>query len=284
MVMGKRVLLGLLLLTIITTSCQKVEALMEATFKSQDLLNISYGADPNNIMDVYLPAGRGDNTEIVFLIHGGSWTSGDKSEFTEHAINLRRMGYAVVNLNYRLVTGSGSIKLADQINDIRQAVNFAYSKSVDWEVSNKIGLVGASAGAHLALLYTYAYNADDKVKTVVSLAGPVNFNDARNVSAQLASVVESLVGARLSSNPEAFKALSPIAKVTASSKPTLIFHGRKDTTVPIQQSIDLKAKLDEANVKNKLVIYENAGHEVVNTDNMASFMADLSSWLNANIK
>ena len=284
MVMGKRVLLCLLLLTIIATSCQKVEALMEATFKSQDLLNISYGADPNKIMDVYLPAGRGDNTEIVFLIHGGSWSSGDKSEFTEHALNLRRMGYAVVNLNYRLVNSNGTIKLSDQINDIRDAVNFAYSKSVDWEVSNKIGLVGTSAGAHLALLYTYAYNADDKVKTVVSLAGPVNFNDARNVSPQLASVVEGLVGAKLSSNPQAFTALSPIAKVTANSKPTLIFHGRKDTTVPIQQSIDLKAKLDEANVKNKLVIYENAGHEVVNTDNMASFMADLSSWLNANIK
>jgi dipeptidyl aminopeptidase/acylaminoacyl peptidase len=194
------------------------------------------------------------------------------------------MGYAVVNLNYRLVTSSGTVKLADQINDIREAVNFAYSKSVDWEVSNKIGLVGASAGAHLALLYTYAYNADDKVKTVVSLAGPVNFNDARNVSPQLASVVEGLVGAKLSSNPQAFAALSPIAKVTPSSKPTLIFHGRKDTTVPIQQSIDLKAKLDEANVKNKLVIYENAGHEVVSTDNMASFMGDLSSWLNANMK
>jgi len=282
--MGKKILFSLILLSIVASSCQKVEALIEATFKSEELLNLSYGNSTGNTMDVYLPAGRSENnTKIVFLIHGGSWSGGDKSELTQYASTLRLKGFAVVNLNYRLINATGNVTFADQLKDINDAVNFACSKASEWRVSNKIGLVGVSAGAHLALLYTYANNADNKVKTVVSLAGPTNLSDARNINSQMVSVVEKLVGSTLSSNPQAFAAVSPISRVNESSKPTLIFHGKKDTVVPVQQSIDLKAKLDEMHVNSKLVIYEDAGHEVVNDNNFASFIEELEDWLTINI-
>ena len=273
----------LLLTVFLGSSCDKIEDFVSRTFHSEDLLNVSYGTDTLNKMDVYLPAARGGNTKLVFLIHGGSWYSGDKSEFTEYATTLRSKGYAVVNLNYRLVNAAGTVKLQQQEDDLKAAIDYAYAKSEDWGVSNKIALVGASAGAHLAMLYTYANNADNKVKTVVSLAGPTNLTDTRNITVQAAGLVKALLGVSPYVNPQAYVDASPISKVNASSKPTLIFHGKKDVTVPVQQSIDLNARLIQSNIKSKLVIYENTGHEVVNTTNFADFILDLDTWLRENI-
>ncbi|WP_256009217.1 prolyl oligopeptidase family serine peptidase [Desertivirga xinjiangensis] len=282
--MGKPIFALLLFFALFTASCDKVENLIEKTFESEELLNVSYGSDANNTMDVYLPANRSEDTKIVFLIHGGYWTSGDKSEFTEYPSLLRRKGFAVVNLNYRLVNANGTVELIDQQNDLKAAVNYAYSRASEWGVSNQIGLLGASAGGHLALLYTYSNNADGKVKTVISLAGPANLTDTRNVNLQLAAGVERLVGASFLTNIQAFLDASPINKVNSSTRPTLIFHGKKDVIVPVQQSIDLKAKLDQFNVASKLVVYENTGHEVLSQENAAGFLTEVETWLKANIK
>ena len=235
-------------------------------------------------MDGYLPTGRNGETKVVILVHGGSWYTGDKSEFTEYAKNFRRRGFAVVNMNYRLTHTSENIRLEDQLSDIRAAIDYVASKSEEWKISpGKIGLMGASAGGHLAMLYTYARNADNRVKTVVSLAGPANLTDTRNVNLNFAGVVEWLIGGSLASNPQAYHQASPIANVNANSKPTLIFHGKKDPIVPVQQSIDLKAKLDQASVTSKLVVYETTGHEVINSDNIFSFMTEVEDWFSTNL-
>jgi len=273
----------LLLVVFLTSSCEKIEDFVNRTFKSEDLVNISYGIDAGNTMDVYLPAARGINTRVVFLIHGGSWYGGDKSEFTSYANTLRSRGYAVVNMNYRLVNQAGTVHVEQQLEDLKMAVNYVWDKAAEWGISHNFGLVGASAGGHLAMLYTYANNGDDKVQTVVSLAGPTNLTDTRNASQQQMGLVIAVIGVSPTVNPQAYVNASPIARVSASSKPTLIFHGRKDATVAVQQSIDLKATLDQANVKNKLVIYEAAGHEVINGENYASFLSDLDSWLRENL-
>jgi dipeptidyl aminopeptidase/acylaminoacyl peptidase len=134
------------------------------------------------------------------------------------------------------------------------------------------------------MLYTYANNADNRVQTVVSLAGPTNLTDTRYATPQSMGLVAALLGVSPTVNPQAYINASPSLRVNANSKPTLIFHGRKDATVNVQQSIDLEAVLDQANVKNKLVIYETTGHEVVNSGNIASFYNDLDSWLIENLK
>ena len=65
----------------------------------------------------------------------------------------------------------------DLPNDIKKAVDFIASKSDLWKVSNsRFGLVGHSAGGHLALITSYAFN-DGKIKACASWAGPLNFVD-----------------------------------------------------------------------------------------------------------
>jgi acetyl esterase/lipase len=42
--------------------------------------NISYGADADQVYDIYLPVERTEMTKILILVHGGGWTSGDKAD------------------------------------------------------------------------------------------------------------------------------------------------------------------------------------------------------------
>ncbi|WP_207421059.1 alpha/beta hydrolase [Desertivirga brevis] len=273
----------LMLAVLMLGACKKNEETETKPLPSEDMLNVSYGASTSNTMDVYLPENRSANTKVLVFIHGGAWATGDKSEFNSYATAMRAKGYAVVNMNYRLIDVGGTVKLQQQLDDVKAAIDYVSSKTASWNVSANVALIGASSGAHLAMLHTYAYNVDNKVKTVVSLSGPTNLTDTRNVNIQMLGVVQLLLGASPTANPQAYLNASPLYKVIATSKPTLIVHGRQDVVVPVQQAIDLKAKLDQTGVKNSLVIYENMGHEVVTSTNYVQFMATLDAWLAANL-
>ena len=271
----KSFLTGIILLLVITSGCKKAgnEQVSEA-LKNEDFLNISYGIYSRNTLDMYLPAVRDKNTPVIILVHGGSWFEGDKSMFTDLAKYWRDKGYAAATMNYRLThTTENNIHPA-QVNDIGKAVQFISSKTIGWQISpDKIALQGASAGAHLSLLYTYAYNANNKVKAVISMAGPADLTNGQNASALQIEVVSWLIGSSFQANPAAYTQASPVTHVSAESKPTLIFHGKLDGVVPYPQSVGLKNRLDQYAVKNKLVLYEDTGHEVPNLTNTAAFLA-----------
>ena len=72
---------------------------------ARDLLDESYGSDPKQTMDIYLPAGRTTSqTPLLIYIHGGGWIDGDKSEFLQvkSVLESEFPDYAFVSLNYRL--------------------------------------------------------------------------------------------------------------------------------------------------------------------------------------
>jgi dipeptidyl aminopeptidase/acylaminoacyl peptidase len=100
----------------------------------------------------------------------------------------------------------------------------------------------------------------------------------QNASPQQAQVVKWFLGASAQSNPSIYQQASPISHVNANSKPTLLFHGKLDAVVPYAQSVSLKAKLDQFNVKNKLITYDNLGHEA-DLNAVSNFVAELESWL-----
>lgn len=281
----KSVVSGLLFLFIISGGCKKGSNPPEAALTAQDLLNVSYSTHVRNSLDIYLPAQRDLNTPVVLLIHGGSWLGGDKSAFTDLAKYWRDKGYAAATMNYRYTnTPENNIHPA-QVNDIAKAIEFVVSKSGDWKISsNKFALQGASAGAHLALLYTYKYDTNNKVKTVISMAGPTDLTATGGVGPAQAQVVQWLIGTAFQANPSAYAEASPITHVTAASKPTLLFHGKLDQVVPYQQSVDLKNRLAQFGTIHKLVSYEDTGHEVINVNYMASFLAECDAWFKLYLK
>lgn len=227
-------------------------------------LNVAYGSDPKQVMDIYLPSDRTiQSTKILFMIHGGSWSGGDKNGFRGYIDSLKKHlpDYAYVNVNYRLASSSQN-KFPAQENDIKLALSFVLDKTAEYRVSRDVILLGASAGAHLALLQAYKYADPVKVKAVISFFGPSDFNYMYNnpVFPQVPQLLELLLGGSPKDNEVIYHDSSPINYVTSQSCPTLLFQGGKDPLVNPKQSELLKARLQKEGVMNELVVYPDEGH------------------------
>lgn len=247
------------------TSCEKGEKGAK-TLIQLDMKNVSYGTDTTQKMDIYLPAGRDTvNTKIILFIHGGSWSSGDKNEFNEaiYAIRTKLPDFAIFNMNYRLAY-KGANRFPTQLEDIQSAINFIETKANEYRVNaNKFCLIGASAGANLALLNAYKNNKRGKIKAVVDLFGPADLTTLYNnhpIPEQARPVVVNFLGATPSGNPDIYVQASPINFVNTQTVPTKIFHGGYDIVVPLAQSNALKAKLQANGVKVEMTVYSQEGH------------------------
>jgi acetyl esterase/lipase len=236
-------------------------------------------------MDVYLPELRDSSTATVLLIHGGGWVAGNKEDWGKENRDLfLNAGYAVAAMNYRY--GCGDFN--KQMNDIENAIDLLRSKSTEWNISNqKIALIGASAGAHLSLLYGHAFDDEDVVKTVVSLVGPTDMTDpvfhqyAENY--QIGYVFEALFGSTFQENPQLYAAGSPIFQF--SNVPTFFLCGALDDLVPAEQSIRMFDTLTANGIMTDTTIFNNAGHDLfgpglVNKDQTYN---ELLMWLNTHL-
>ena len=251
-----------------------------ATLPASNLKNVSYGSDPEQIMDVYLPAGRTSSTKVFVLVHGGAWSGGSKEDFAYviPMLQLQFPNYAFVNLEYRLATLS-SPGFPKQIQDIEKMISFL--KSSSYNVSSDYAFIGASAGAHLSMLYSYKYDADDSVKAVCSVVGPTDFTDPSYTQNPIfAQGLTYLIGpADYNVNPAPFIAVSPVTHVDAQSPPTILFYGGQDPLIPATQGPRLKEKLDDAGVYNEFYIYANGGHGNWDAATTLDFQSKLSNFL-----
>lgn len=213
---------------------------------ARSLANVAYGTDPAQIMDLELPAGRTGATPVVVFIHGGGWREGDKSIFP--AVDIRRFttaGFATANINYRLANGSVHDPVLSQ--DVTAALDFIAARAAEYQVApNRFGLVGHSAGAHLALLAGYRYDPTRRIKAVASMAGPTDLTDPVWLAFPgTRFTIENYLGVTQSQAPERWTGASPLLVVTASAPPTVLLYGQQDVLVPIAQGDRLAARLAE---------------------------------------
>lgn len=199
------------------------------------LLNVSYGADPLQKADIYLPENRNTaTTKVLFMIHGGGWSVGDKAEFTAFVDTLKRRlpGYAVVNLNYRLASGSTNLFPAQEM-DVKAAVEFIYANRTVYGISDKFVLLGASAGAHLGMLHSYKYADPVRIKAVVDFFGPSDMTEMYNNPAPWAppASIAGVVGGTPATHATLYQQSSPVNFINAQSPPTIIFQGGTDPLV-----------------------------------------------------
>jgi acetyl esterase/lipase len=230
---------------------------------AKDLLNESYGTDPRQNMDVYLPEGRSpSDTPLLIYIHGGGWIDGDKSEFLQVKSFLESEfpSYAFVSLNYRLfdfVTSTNGI--LDQEQDIITAFDYIESNLSEWNISGEFVISGASAGGHLALLHAYKNNTSD-LKAAVVFFPPTELTELYAFNNITALGLTALLGGTPTSANSIYFSVSPIAHIDPSDVPTIIFHGDLDTVVPISQSELLEQKLKEENVRHQFTVVQGQGH------------------------
>ncbi len=246
------------------TSCKKSSTDESTELTLTDVAYASTSAQQK--MDVYLPANRSNtNTYILIMVHGGAWSDGDKTDFNTYITDLKPLlgNYAIFNINYRLANGT-SVLVQQQIDDINTAFDFITNHAAEYKVnSSKIALMGASAGAHLALLKAYKANSDGRIKAMVDLFGPTDMAWMYNnhpVPTITQPIIANAVGGTPTTNATAYTNASPINFVTNSVPPTIIFHGSADPVVPITESEKLKAKFNSMGITYAYILYLGESH------------------------
>ena len=242
-------------------------------------LNISYGSDSEQVFDLYLPANRTNETKVMILVHGGGWVSGDKNDMNPFKDYLLTQfpDIALVNMNYRLANQT-TPPYPMQINDISNVVLYLKDRMDEYTISDRIGFIGTSAGAHLSLLWSYAFDSQDQVNMVCGIVGPTNFTDPaylENTNPDLQELLDLYDQATLSFLEE----VSPYHQVTSIAPPTILFYGGMDPLVPITQGTDMRDKLSELGVIYEFTLYPNEGHGWVGI-NLLDTTAKLHAFIN----
>jgi len=225
--------------------------------------NVSYGSNDQQVYDIYLPAGRtSEETKVLVLVHGGGWVEGDKSDMTDFVLLVQQSlpDYAVVNINY-VLANTTTTAFPNQFLDLEAVLDQLTSQSEDLQIRPDFGLIGASAGAHISLIYDYVYDTTDRVKMVCSIVGPTDFTDPFYTSDPNFDIYLSLLidESQYPDGTNYAEATSPVYQVTSSSSPTILFYGNTDPLVPLTNAISLDQALTDASITHSFTTY-NGGH------------------------
>jgi dipeptidyl aminopeptidase/acylaminoacyl peptidase len=182
-------------------------------------------------------------------------------------------------MNYTLA-GVNNPPIPLQTDDISAVVDYISTNKSSLIVSDDIGFIGVSAGAHLSLLWSYAYDDNDQVDMVCSIVGPANFTDPAYYDNLIYQPIYQLFG-----NPsiEFLESASPYHRATTTSPPTLLFYGGMDPLVPTSQGVDMDAQLTSLGVTHEFHFYPEEGHGWEG-DNLTDTASKISTYIEAYIE
>ncbi len=204
-------------------------------------------------LDVYRRKDLETEAPALVFIHGGSWKSGDRSDYRPYLVRYADAGYIAVTISYRLM--QQAVFPAAAV-DVSCALSWLGAHAAEYRIDpSRVVLIGGSAGGHLALLA--GYTADPRLlcsedsSAAVKIRGVVDFYGPGDLTTDFAighPVVQVFLGATFDQDPEVHRLASPIAHISPDDPPTLIFHGTIDETVPVNQSDLLASALEAAGV------------------------------------
>lgn len=251
------------------------------------------------LMDVFTPKEKTNGLAIVDVV-SGAWSS-DRRKLNDHALAqiftiYCSRGYTV----FAIRPGSKSrYTVPEMVENVKTGIRYVKEHAAEYGIDpERIGVTGASAGAHLACLAAVAPEAPnpgarDRLKrhgTAVNAVGvffpPTDFLDwdGKAADAQLLAGLLVLPGAARPADGEILekaKAISPALLVTGKPVPFLVIHGDADPLVPLQQSEKLVKALKAAGGDAELIVKKGGGHPWFTIFEEVKIMAD---WFDARLK
>jgi acetyl esterase/lipase len=226
--------------------------------------------------DLYLPKGK-KKAPVLVAVHGGGWQIGNKQFYRYWGLFLARAGYAVFAIDYRL--GKPGIYPA-AVYDVKAAVQFIRAKAAEFDLDpDRIGMIGDSAGAHLASLvalagdqFNSAYRDDANAAVPANVKCLIGFYGVYDMYAQWThdlpmrpndKIVEKFLGASPMQNRRVYFDASPISYATIDRNQlrVLLVHGTDDDIVdPPSQSGAFLTALTQAGFFVRRIILPGAGH------------------------
>ena len=225
--------------------------------------------------DLYLPKAEIADKPALVIVHGGGWRKGSPNGVRGFGEYLSRSGYVCLCPEYRL---SGEAHWPAQIEDVKCAIRFlrAHVKSLGLD-PERIGVIGDSAGGHLALMAAVASELDGEggyesetssVKAVGSMYGPVRIGTHRRNGSRI-----ELMAPHATESDRA--QASPIDYNLSNFPPCLLIHGADDPAVPLSGSIELYTKLTQLNRTVELHVFAGEGHAFDRRSSIKEGMVDI---------
>ncbi len=241
---------------------------------------------------VYLPSKRFATGQAVVICPGGGyWVLAYDLEGTDIARYLNSIGIAAIVLKYRLPTNENCVEPHKApLMDAQRAMRLVRANAGAWNIHpDKIGIMGFSAGGHLASTLGTHFDLGNKSSTdsveqkscrpdfMVLVYPVITFTQP---SCHVGSR-EALLGKN--PNSDLIKYYSNELQVKDNTPPVFLVHADDDTGVPVENSLLMYAALRVKKIPTELHVLSEGGHGFglsINNEHVASWTNNFKLWLN----
>jgi acetyl esterase/lipase len=236
------------------------------------------GSDPSDTGTGRVEVG---NRPAVLMVHGGSWSHGDKATAAYRSVcqYLASEGFVTFNVDYRLAPTD---PFPAGFDDVRRALDFVFRQTTlqTYDVDpGRVGVFGGSAGGNLAALLAVedhestAYADGFRIRAVVDLSGPTDLTArstrADGVSASFQRKQLLYLGCSSYRSCPAAERASPGYQVTKATAPFFIGHST-DEFIPLWESQQFASELRSHGVPVTFVAVQGSAHSIAQLDRAMS--------------
>jgi acetyl esterase/lipase len=206
---------------------------------------------------------RPNGTAVIICPGGGYHGQSRLREGWQYANWLSTLGVTTFELKYRVVDFGHPAPL----QDVLRAVRLVRARAAEFNIDpNRIGVMGSSAGGHLAACAGTLFDdpagrtgaALDAVSAradfLILMYPVITMDDP----AAHAGSREALLGKH--PTPELLRLLSLEKQVTGRTPPTLLIHTQEDQSVPVENSLRFFQALTRAHVPAEMYVFEHGSH------------------------
>jgi acetyl esterase/lipase len=220
--------------------------------------DVAYGPARRNHLDIWRLSTTPKNAPVIFYVHGGAWTFGNKREQGRPMLHeFVRRGWVVVACNYRLAPKD---PWPAQIEDVTRTLGWIKKYIANYGGDpDQVVVAGGSAGGHLAALL--ALSADDptwrpkdvegvadwSVRGCISFYGVLEMTGDeehwRGLGRGLRILLEGRVVQRTyQENEDLYHQMSPLHQIHLDAPPFLVIQGGNDTLVDVHVAREFVAE------------------------------------------
>lgn len=217
---------------------------------------------------IFNPPGHSskDRRPAIVFFFGGGWSSGSPAQFENQCRYLASLGMVAMTADYRVATRH-SVAAVECVRDAKSAIRWVRQNAGRLGVDpNRIAAGGGSAGGHLAAAAGVIDGLDEPSENLKISSRPnalVLFNPALVLAPVPGKDNTKFPDLRERAGVDPVQ-ISPWHHVRKGAPPTIIFHGKADTTVPYITAEMFAAKMKDAGNRCELVGFEGAAHGFFN--------------------
>ncbi|MBA2588897.1 MAG: alpha/beta hydrolase [Alphaproteobacteria bacterium] len=214
---------------------------------------LSYGSDPRQKLDIYVPAGAKGPMPVLLFLYGGSWRQGNRSDYLAFGQAFSSAGMVVAVADYRLYP---QVKYPGFAEDAAGALAFLHNHAAQYGGDpGRIFVSGHSAGAYNAVMLASEPKFIEAkggrlgwIRGVIGLSGPYDFLPMTEPV-----YIDMFEG---TNNLDSM----PLHHVNGVRQPMLLATGTDDSTVDQGNTDRMAAKLKSFGSEVKVIKYKGTGH------------------------